>query len=153
MTSITQEVQKAIEQNLPSATAGVMKDFIKEAEATKTKLTITEEENTELKQTIHNLKAKLDHINNLEERENKLEERTQETNDKAYNLDLQISSIRLEEAGKRQEVVERLVDKVFGHPSVTITKNTHLPVDGGGNGCCGHTVPVTDASTETHGKR
>ena len=163
MTDLTKEMQKIIEENLPAATAGVMKSYIEEAEVTKQNLAEADKtieaqiKNITLKEDeIRALKRELEGAKNQLQEQDELKSAQEALSIRERDLQLEIANIRLQSADDRNATVERLVDRVFGHPSVTVStyKDVMVPIEGG-NGCSGYAHKengVTESQTTTQSK-
>lgn len=163
MTSITEEMQKLIEESLPGATAGAMKDFIKEAELTKSNLMAAQHKINDLdleldkkSKEISRLKEVVSKAGDLDNREQSLNERNEGLDVRERDINLEIATIKLESAEKRNASVEGLVNKVFGHPSVTVSTTKDVPVaTGGSRDCVGFPVVergIQETTITTEGK-
>jgi len=143
MNTITKEMQEIIEKNLPAQTAGAMSDFIKDAEETKDALAIAADkiDTLEMQKNVYEkenvqLKHSIQQQSKLTEREKKLEEQTEALRIRERDLKLEIAEIQLNAANDRNNKVEQLVEKVFGHPSVSVSTYKSKPIMvGGDNGC------------------
>ncbi|RLA83414.1 MAG: hypothetical protein DRG78_04500 [Epsilonproteobacteria bacterium] len=147
---ITEEINKAIDANMPAAVASQYKKFIEEAERTiiklktaEEKILIVESNKKDLIKERDKLKEELEYYKKLKLDESVIIERE-------LKLSKTILENKLENAEQRNTDVLRLVDKVFGHPSVTVstTSNKTLSVESGGD-ACGYTIPVVDSETST----
>lgn len=163
MTDITEEMQSIIAKNLPSATAGAMTDFIAEAGETKKRLEISAKEVDELeieldlsKKEVSALSRQLEDQSSLAIREEKLMCRTEALDIRERDLQLELVQNDLASANERNITVERLVDKVFGHPAVTVSTHKDVVVPAtGGNNACGYAhkeMGVNEIETTTSGK-
>jgi hypothetical protein len=143
MKKITEEMQELIAKNLPAATAGAMSDFIKDAEKTKEEL---EKANgdleifgikmSDLNRRFSDLKSKVQDQAFIDQKLEELRSLEEKVSEREKNLDLRIVEIRLECAENRNSKVESLVEKVFGHPSVSVSSYKSKPlVCDPGNGC------------------
>jgi hypothetical protein len=117
------EILELIKKNLPEMTATQLEKFIKESniikselESTKTKLKEVLEENVRL----HSLELEKQ---KLEKSKLELDERQKAIEKRELELDKTILEIKLQNSNEQTATVFSLVDKVFGHPSTTITKN------------------------------
>lgn len=129
--TIEQEMQELIQKNLPAQAAGEMKKYIEEAELTKSDL-----ENTlkVLENTRKNLQEERARNNEMAKKitaQQEMDKREQECIKREEALCSRESKLELEMA--RQEIsllkvnhtkIESLVEKVFGHPSVTVTNTS-----------------------------
>ena len=135
MSDITKEMQELIEKNLPSATAGVMTKYIKEAEKTKDDLVESESQVKSLLKQLIEWKTKTEKLErlksywqNLNEREASLAKETESLRVRERDIKLEIANIRTAEANNRNIIIERLVEKVFGHPSVSVSTYKNIPI-------------------------
>lgn len=163
MTTLTEEMQAVIEKSLPAATAGAMRDFISEAEATKAALEAAEKDFIELEKLSEVLRDDNKKLQSMIESQESLDATLQEVLKlkeevavRERDIELIILKSSLAAANERNVVVERLVDKVFGHPSVTVrtSKDVVFPVDGS-QGSCGYAHrenSVMESQTTTESK-
>lgn len=162
MNSVSAEIADLIEKNLPSATAGVMKDFIKEAEKTSEELSkaykiIANQTNAleKLESSCLEYRTTITEYEDMGVLKSELEDKESKLNIREQKLDLEISNILLQESVARNRAVESLVTKVFGHPSVMVTnrKSIVTPISGSGD-CCGYVDEriITDTKTTTESK-
>lgn len=135
MEKFTEEMQKLIEANLPASTAGAMKDFIKKAEETKQRLARIEDiceqqkEATERRNIeIIDLKIKVSTLNSYKSREKEIVKQEEALRIRERDIKLEIATVRLQAADDRNNKIESLVEKVFGHPSVTVSTLKTKPV-------------------------
>ena len=157
------ELLSVIEKNLPAATAGVMKDFIADAENNKAKLKKQEKTISELQDTITKLQEELKGSHKLIRKQEEVDKLKQSLatldttlSERERNIDVTLLQLKLEMMTDRNERIERLVDKVFGHPSVTVSscKDVALAVPGGGS-CAGYVhkeSSLAETVTTTKGK-
>jgi hypothetical protein len=145
MTDITKEMKKLIADNLPAATAGAMSDFIAEAKVTKGELRIAngrikdqDQELEEKAELIKVLRMAETTADALEKAAKEVSDREKDVSIRERNISMEVMRVELNSANDRNATVERLVDKVFGHPGVKVTtqKEAFTAVDGG-NDCCG----------------
>lgn len=129
------EIKAIIAEHLPAQTAGVMKEFIEKAEATEDELDIAN----------GLIKKQMKIIEDFEKREAKLAEADTKlqdardimiaTDERRILLDEETRNFRCTLMEKELEMnklhlgnLSLLVDKVFGHPNVTITRTGQIPV-------------------------
>jgi hydroxylamine reductase (hybrid-cluster protein) len=158
MTDITKELRDIIEKALPAQTANAMADFIEEAEATKEKLRQTEEL---LDAAQHSLAEKDEEIATLNDdiheatliinTRKALEEREEAVALRERDLNLTLAETRLEMTMASMATVERLVEKVFGHPSVTVSTSRNVAVPCESNGYLSR-ESEDEVTTTTQGK-
>ena len=160
--STLKQIQEVISRNLPEATALEMKKFIEEAEETKDSLELLEEKlsaslvvNKDQQEFINILQRDLDSHENLRILLEAQEVQEEVLRVKEQSLDYLILEVKLECAEQRNKELFSLVEKVFGHPSVTVSKNSSVPVPvSGGGEYAGyvHTQDVNEVTTTTEGK-
>jgi len=158
MKKITEEMQELIAKNLPAATAGAMKDFIEESEEVKLNLKESLEKNIIKDKSIDSLlreaallNGKIEKFEDFNKREKELDGREISIADRERNIKLQIIEIQLSVTQASLATTERLVEKVFGHPSVTVTnsKNVYTPImHNQGNGCGEYQSGSSTTNTE-----
>jgi len=159
-----QEIKNIIEKHLPEQTAGVMKDFIAQAEKTEKDLAdakrsiitndkvITEYQKKEDLYSFINVMQK-----DLDDRVEALNVREELITQRENNATVIESTIRMEMMTSNMENMKELVNKVFGHPSVSITRSVpiaeHPPVTDQNNITqYGNVSQHTESETKTEGK-
>jgi hypothetical protein len=113
---VSKEIKEIIEKNLPQAAAGAMKDFHLKDKVKEQALTIT------------GLEADIEKNGSLNDREHGLNTRERAIEDRERAIDLEVANIKLSCAEHSTLTVERLVEKVFGHPSVTVSTVRQSPI-------------------------
>lgn len=150
------QIQDVIKQNLPEATAKQMSTFIQEAEADKVRLTSLERESQTQMNTINRQQTEISELKDLVKKEEVLIEKENDLTKREQALNLQIAEIKLDEALKRNESIENLVSKVFGHPSVTVcnSRDVYTPVPVNDQGMTGvvQRDQVFESTTTTENK-
>ena len=150
------KIQEVVKQNLPEATAKEMSSFIAQAEQDKVRLSELEEKTLSQQETIEKQCKAIEELNELVSRSETLDARANALDKREQALELTLAKTKLEESEKRSDMAERLVAKVFGHPSVTVTNSrdvfTPVPVsDTGMNGYV-QKDSVIESTTTTNGK-
>lgn len=156
------EIEKIIRDNLPEATAKEMKKYLEEAEGIKAQL---EEADAHIKVqntlmaakdvSLGLLEAKVQTDEAMNAQGEALEKREMEVADREHNIKLEIAEIKLNAAIGSNHAVMGLVDKVFGHPSVTVSRTKEIPVRiPAENGCSGWVAKenCNESETTTEGK-
>ena len=159
------EIQKIVRENLPTAAAGVMSEFIAEAEQAKLDLidnegTIQAQEKVVAKYREMEgkwLKADkmLAEANARAEKNSEKAKELQKTEDR---LDNAIMQVRLEMMNANMANMQQLVTKVFGHPGVSVTSQKQVVTAGGVQNQYGgydgaeYTSPVTETETTVESK-
>lgn len=135
MTDITKEMRRIIEENLPAATAGAMKDFITQSEINDGRLKQAHEECETLAKKNETAQKENDgfaaRVKELEKRvltETELTSRKLKVEEGERGLELRIAEIKLQGANDRNSKIEQLVEKVFGHPTVTVSRSKTVPI-------------------------
>lgn len=158
MTDITQEMQKLIEANLPAATAGAMKDFIREAERKSDDLAESETQIKDLMGQISRLQTENAGINERLADQEELANRVRDVIDqeekmaiRERDINLEVAKIKLMAANDRNTAIERLVEKAFGHPSLSVSTHRNRPImHDPGPGCTPYQAgSVTEDETTT----
>ncbi len=131
------EINKIIEKHLPEQTAAVMKEFIKEAETVKSNLETADAVIRQHEKVIADYKkkdAEYDRIRNLrkqmDDRRDGLDVREDEITKRENQSTVIESNTRMEMMRQNMENMKALVDKVFGHPSVSITRQVPVVTAG-----------------------
>jgi len=128
------EIKEILEKHLPAATAGVMKEYIEKAERAKVAFealkAINEKLEYEMKgknKTITLLTKEIKYQGDLDAQVVwiKKEELSLET--RKRGIALEIAQIQLQCAEDRNDKIESLVEKVFGHPNVSISTVRNKP--------------------------
>ena len=135
MKRMTDEILSLVKKNLPEATALALKDYLADAENNKEKSKQLEKDIEHKRKTISennglivSLKEKLDSQEKQEILKENNDKKFLELEEKERNLYLKIARIQRDEAIKQAEILYKLVDKVFGHPSVTIATHKKIPL-------------------------
>lgn len=143
-------------EHLPEATAGALKQHlarIDSLEADNERLENTVEADAvqirQLNGQIKKLKDELYKHDCLFNREAAAKKREQEIEDRERALDSQIAKLKQDEAEKRVGTIERLVDKVFGHPSVTVSNSREIATPVANGDGYGHVEYKTVHESET----
>lgn len=161
---VNADIRKIIAENLPATTAGVMSDYITEAERTKDdlaaagiKITAQEVEMKIKNSTIEKLKEQVSEINVYKTRDMEVAKMAEELRIEKRDIDLKIALIELDAANDRNDKIEQLVEKVFGHPSVTVSTSKIKPLMPDENGNTpyleGRTMVETEDTTTTKSKK
>lgn len=135
MSILNLEIQETIRKNLPSAIADELTIFLKETKDLEKSFeeVIKDLKKTEKENTL--LKEELGKKENLIQDFEKLQLREEEIFKKEKELEVTLLQKELELKNKSSEELFRLVDKIFGHPSVTITRSSNgqvpIPIDNG----------------------
>jgi len=136
MSNNSEDIKKLIEGNLPEATAGVMKEYLVDAEQIRKSYESLKKSHelvhVELESFKKQLKEKIGIINNhkcFEARSQGIDERLTKVEQRENNIDVEIANIRVKEAEKRADTLESLVSKVFGHPKVTVNNHKNILQD------------------------
>jgi hypothetical protein len=126
--SINDAITKAIQENLPAATAGELNKFITQAEATKRDLdhykNLVETKDVEIQQ----YKAENEHLKNVAKVYGDLNTREKAIIAAEVNLKLIISEHKAIEAEKRADAIYKLAEKAFGNRAITKMVSTSVPV-------------------------
>lgn len=143
--SVSERILSVVKEALPEATAGELKKYIEQSEQLKKNF---EAANAQLEAnsiTINDLQLKLQDqdkvdtkLKKAEEREKILDAREVELNRTENNQKVEMFKYQLAEAEKRANVVERLVEKVFGLPTVSVSnynnRTEHVDYNGRSTG-------------------
>lgn len=132
MASLEQQILSIIEAQLPEATAGVLKSYLKDSENLK-------EENQNLKNKINELENKrkdliLENSNLstrvvvLQNNQETIEKREKEVSEKEINLEINNLKIKLESQEKITEAIYSLVEKVFRNPTFVKQEAGNMPL-------------------------
>lgn len=140
MENLKSQMLELVKANLPEATAGEMKKYIESAEETKKQLSMCEKKVVKLEKYIIDSEKDADTEREakkllelvIKEGAAKIEEveaREIILKESERMLENTILKTELKCAHSSNDQVVRLVEKVFGHPSVTVTnmKSTSLP--------------------------
>lgn len=129
MRDFNNELEDIIAKNLPAQTAAQMSEFIKAAEATskelssiKNELESGREEANRLRKNISDLEALKNSEEDVANRSSSLDSRERALDARERGFDMEILTLRVELMQEGRSSEHELVDKVFGHPSVTIKR-------------------------------
>lgn len=132
------EILDVIERSLPAATAGAMRDFIQQAESDKEELNDAMKVIERLEKQIIMYEKKDAEYAELGNTRNELASFKQELEAKERaiagredRLDMALNTAKMESMRENMLNMQGLVSKVFGHPAVTVSRTTQVPVDGG----------------------
>jgi len=123
-----EELRKVIEANLPAATAGAMKEYLKTAEETAKKLEKCEGEKEALEVEGAELRARLNECSELVAQHGDLQRREAEVAERETKIGNRILQIQLEEANKRVDVLTNLTETVFKNRKLVIEKSGNVPM-------------------------
>lgn len=132
------QIQEIINQHLPAQVAGEMKTFIESLEQVRADLSKSEEEVGKLLVTVADYRKKdAKYAGNTEEEkrlnavEQHLDSRQGEIQKREDRIEIELIKERNTLMEANMKNMESLVQKVFGHPAVTITRQ--VPVSDGYN--------------------
>jgi hypothetical protein len=122
--SITEQVQKAINENLPALAAGELKNFIAEAEANKAALAASRKE-------LDDLRAKQHKFIRFEERESDVtsREKAAYVREQKLALDEAVLKVKQECENQRVSEIRNLVQTVFQSNRLDYALNLNVPVN------------------------
>jgi len=123
-----EELRKVIEVNLPAATAGAMKEYLKTAEETAKKLEKCEGEKEALEVEGAELRARLNECKELVAQHGDVQRREAEVAERETKIETRILKIQLEEANKRVDVLTNLTETVFKNRKLVIEKSSNVPM-------------------------
>lgn len=155
------EIQDLISKTLPEATAKEMKKFIENAEETVCELALSRNANKNLQDAVAGLKEEIARLRVFEEQAKWLNDKEKnlailadEVSEQQKNLEVKELEIRLDAATNSNAEILRLVDKVFGHPSVRVetSRAVKADIDQYGNPIYASPNYVVDTETTTKGK-
>jgi len=158
---ITAELQAVITKSLPEATANEMKRFIEEANATSINLEKANYKIEELNSHVQKMEKEINRLKTFEQKdvdlqmkEKALAAKSLELEEKERNQKMAILETKLDMVNKGQEQIVRLVEKVFGHPSVTVSTSRQVQqrVDEYGNPRYLPTEYLNDSTVTTQSK-
>ena len=161
MSNINIDIQEAIKKNLSGQVAGELSRVLEEYDSLKRKLPIANDKATHFEKETLNLKLNYDNLKHdydeLVKEVGDLNEREMVISRVENNLEIDKMKLQLIMTEKSKVEMLSLVDKVFGHPSVTIsntkTMNHSVPVEGGGdnlgNKFSGTTMLCNDSENST----
>jgi len=154
------KIQQIVSEQLPQATAGELKKYIENAESISRELEKKNEKIKELEQFKLLYNELYGKNSAIDEKEKALLKREKELNEKELliekrqrGFELEIANIKVSEAQMSKIDLFELVNKVFGHPSVSISNKKNMsvekfePYQGGGG--YWSTKNDTEENTET----
>lgn len=121
--NLEKDMKKLVAEHMPEMVAKQMKEFIEQAELNKSLLTTAKEKNAELTKEVEALKKLQLFEFSLNDRETALNARQKDLDEREHKLDMKILEVKLEMETASNAKVMGLVDKVFGHPRVTINNS------------------------------
>ena len=129
------EIEEIIRTNLPAATAGVMKEFIQEAEATSQELEDTTKElkilrasYVESQKIVNDLNGIVEELEQRTVAQQELDKQRLELEARKRNFDVEMLEVQVSMLKLNKNELLGLVDKVFGHPGVTVTTHKTTPI-------------------------
>ena len=123
-----QDILDAIKKNLPEMVAGELKEHLENYDVLEINVKKLEDQLETLTTLNKNLEKENVKLKKLNIRSEELDKKEMEVNAEKRNLKVTMAELKAEEANKRSSQLYTLVDKVFGHPNVTITKTTNQAV-------------------------
>lgn len=125
-----EELQKIIKENLPQQVGEELRKRLEQADEDKANLKTKKESNKILQERLDttislNLKSS-EKINELTKELDSFKEREQDILDKEKYFYQERAYLEIQMLRERMEFGERMLDKVFGHPSVTIERQNKI---------------------------
>lgn len=148
-TQLNKDIQKAIVENLPQATAGELKKYLTEAEEAIEKLANLELDLEFSERKIKELTTAAEQHADLLNRESEVSTRERKVEDRERKLKLDLMEQKVEMMEKHETRMVDLITKVAGHPSVTVSGYKSFPMLD--NGYVSQ-QNETDSKTTTEGK-
>lgn len=129
---LDQKIIQAIKDSLPEVAANELKEFIATSQEEHEELISLREENKQYSeeiQRLRNVEREYElRIAVLNTRESDLNNRNKEITKKELEADRDKAVYEAEEAKKRTADIMHLVERVFGHPSVQISRSSSVPI-------------------------
>ena len=159
-----QEIKRIIEEHLPTQTAGVMKKYLAQAEATADELDSATNVITSLEKTVAEYKKKDSLYNEMKAMHMDLDLRVEALNkreaiitQRENNATVIESNIKMTMMLANMDNMLKLVDKVFGHPATSIQRSVPVVEPAGmadqyGNVQYPSVTQRPETTTETEGK-
>ena len=132
--TIEKQLQEVIANNLPAATAAELQKHLEYCKQLQKAYEVICNELNEANKAIHELKSYKDAIKDIEEREHSIEIKRKSLDKQEQALNVALLEKERDMLKDNTDKLYALVDKVFGHPSVSVTTHRDIPlaVDGGG---------------------
>lgn len=129
------QIAEIINQHLPAQVAGEMKTFIESLEGLRHDLNKSEEEVERLQKVVADYRSKEAQYKVNEENKKRNEQWAQQLDARQDELDkredrikIELTEVKLAGMEQNMENMQRLVEKVFGHPNVQIHRNQTIPI-------------------------
>ena len=147
---LSYEIKELIEKDLPAQTSGVLRDYLKKAEAAIENYDALEKD---LENTRKSLSKKIDEVSILTAQlqpQAEIENKKIDIGKRELEIDKTILTIKLEESEKRADAITGLAETVFKNRKMVIERFGSLPVAvDGGNGYMGMVQNGSTNETET----
>lgn len=129
------QIQDIINEHLPAQVAGEMKKYIESIEGLRSDLNKSEEEVERLQKVEVSYRAdkavlagNVEEARRLEQWAQQLDSRQDELNKREDRIAIELHDLRCNLMEKNMENMQRLVEKVFGHPHVQINRSQSIPI-------------------------
>lgn len=117
------EIQDLINQHLPELAAGELKKYIEQNEGLADQLKDAKQVIGNQEKELAAYKKRADEFDNLSKWQDALDLREKEVEARERQFELELLKAAKESMFENMKNMERLVDKVFGHPNVQITRS------------------------------
>lgn len=156
--NIENELLEIIERNLPSQTANALSKYLDQAVAAQEALALKNTSYDILSKEhkdLSNLYSSLhEEVKELRKNKDEVEVLKTELKKKLETIEIDKMKIHVESYTRERETMLRLVDKVFGHPNVTIASgNSHTIPGSAANNWIQTTESTTGYETHTQSKQ
>lgn len=149
---LTNKVQQAIKESLPQQVAEEMQQFIKDSLDKDAEISLLKNNIDKLAKSNVDREQEIIELQNLKLKSIELNKKEKELLKKELTLDNILLKQDIANLEKRNKDVMRLVEKVFGHPEVTIsrTRDRNFPIESSpGYNTVQYTVEVDSETTKT----
>lgn len=144
------EIQKIINEHLPTQVAGELRKHLEKTEQTETQLAAAKQVLASQEKELEAYHKRAADFDRLAEWQDALDLREKECEERERHITLELAELRIDLMEKNMANMHGLVAKVFGHPHVTISASRQVPyVDQYGNRGTDYT---TENETRTEDK-
>lgn len=129
------QIAEIINQHLPAQVAGEMRNYIDSIEGLRKDLEASEQEVENLQKVIVDyrkqeakFKVNKEEQKRLEDWALQLDARQTELDKREDRVNIEVNNVQLAMMQKNMDNMQKLVEKVFGHPNVQIHRNQTIPI-------------------------
>lgn len=137
MSELMTDIMAAVQKTLPEQTAGALREHISKMETQVTRIKELEEHAADQLETIRKLNKKVEDLMSLDHdaddiklAKEDIKKRSDALEREEITMAGQLKDLEIKMLRDQNMTTERLVEKVFGHPGVTVTRSGHNPANG-----------------------